>query len=182
MRKPTRNWARMAVPALLLATCGAAIATDAGPDADKVLYIRSEMAGPVNEATAALWDVGNAAMGEDGDIDPALMSDESWDRVAQAASALEAASNRMAEAQAIRAALPGHEQDEEPGTYSMADIQGYIDADPQLFQEMSRAMAHHSAKIRTAANARQAAETSLLVGELDQVCESCHTRYWYPEG
>ena len=173
-----RHWAWLTVPALLIGTCGAAIGADAG----ETLYVRSEMAGPVNDATTALWDVGNDAMGENGDIDPALMSDESWDRILAAASILEASSNRMADAQAIRAALPGHEQDEEPGTYAMADVQRYIDADPQLFRTMAREMADHSAKMRTAANAREASETSLLIGELDQVCEACHTRYWYPEG
>lgn len=177
MRK-SRNWARLAIPALIIGTCGAAI----GADTVETLYVRSEMIGPVNEATATMWDVGNDAIGEDGDIDPSLMADESWDRIAAAAKELEASANRMADAQIIRAALPGHEGDEQPGAYSMADVQLYIDEDPALFRAMARAMADHSAKVRAAANARRAGETSLLIGELDQVCEACHARYWYPDG
>lgn len=173
-----RRWAGVAIPALLIGICGAAIAADA----EETLYVRSEMLGAVNEATAALWDVGNNAMGENGDIDPRLMSEEAWDRIAAAAAILEASSRRMADAHTIKAALPGHELDEQPDAYSMADVQRYIDEDPQMFRAMAQAMADHSAKVQAAAHSRQAGETSLLIGELDQICETCHVRYWYPEG
>lgn len=173
-----RRLAGAAIPALLIGICGAAIAADG----DETLYVRSEMLGPVNEATAALWDVGNSAMGEDGEIEASLMSEESWDRIAAAAAILEASSRRMADAHAIKAALPGHELDEQPDAYSMADVQRYIDEDPQMFRAMAQAMADHSVKVQAAAHSRQASETSLLIGELDQICETCHARYWYPEG
>lgn len=175
-----RRLAMVVVPALVAAACGGALAEDGAGGG--TLYVRSEMQGPVNEATNALWDIGNNAMGDDGAMDPALMDEGKWAALAGAADRLETASNRMAEAGAIRAAIPGHEADVEPGAYSMEDVQSYIDADPAAFRLMAKALAQHAAKIGAAAKARDAEQAGSLVGELDQVCETCHAKYWYPEG
>ena len=78
--------------------------------------------------------------------------------------------------------MPGHERDVQPGAYSMKDVQAYFDADPQAFRIMARKLAEHAAKISAAAKAREGKQAGLLVGELDQLCESCHAKYWYPQG
>jgi hypothetical protein len=173
-----RILAMAAAPALLL-TLGAA---PMPAEDDGTLYIRSHMQGPVNDATNALWDIGNNAMDDEGGIDPAQMDDAKWERLIQAAGLLELSGQKMAETPTIKAAFPGHEKDVEPGAYSMADVQSYYDADPQAFRLMAQNLAAHAAKISAAAKAREAKQAGLLVGELDQVCEACHAKYWYPEG
>lgn len=146
------------------------------------LYIKSHMQGPVNDATNALWEIGNNAMDDEGGIDPAQMDDAKWEQIARSADLLEVSAEKMADTPIIRAALPGHERDEEPGAYSMVDVQAYYDADPEAFRLMAEQLADHAAKISAAAKARNAREAGLLIGGIDQVCESCHARYWYPEG
>lgn len=172
-----RKIAIIAGPVLALAALGA---VNASPD--DILYVRPAMQGGINDATNALWDIGNNAMDDTGGIDPALMDEEKWARLEEAALLLESESRKMAAAGTIRAAVPGEEMLEEPGTFSMADVQSYIDADPQTFRLLSTAMGDHSARIVKAARARDAETAGLLVGEVDQVCEACHALYWYPEG
>jgi len=172
-----RKLAIVAIPALLAALCSVAWASD-----DGTLYVRSEMQGPINDATNALWDIGNNAMDDEGGIDPAQMNDAKWEQLRQSAELLGLSAQKMAEAGTIRAAPSGHEQDEQPDAYSMEDVQSYIDADPQAYRLMARALGDHAKNIADAARAREAKKAGLLVGELDQVCEACHAKYWYPEG
>lgn len=172
-----RKLAMLAVPALILAGWGAVQASEGSE-----LYVRPLMQGGVNTAVNELWDIGNNAMNDTGGIDPAQMDDEKWARLENAATLLESESRKMAEAQIIHAALPGEGSVVEPGAYSMADVQSYLDADPQAFRLLASAMATHSGKIAAAAKARDAETAGQLVGEVDQVCEACHAKYWYPEG
>ena len=165
-------------PVLLLITAAAPMPSED----DGTVYIRSEMQGPIAEATNRLWDVGNNAMDDEGGIDPAQMDEAKWLELDRSAAVLEVASRQMADAPEIKAAFPGHERDVQPGAYSMKDVQSYFDADPQAFRLMARDLADHAAKISAAAKAREARQAGLLVGELDQVCESCHAKYWYPQG
>lgn len=176
-----RKLAMVALPALVLAMVGTAWAADGATDAGP-LYVRPAMQGPVNEATNALWDIGNNAMDDEGGIDPAQMDDAKWARLVEAAGVLEAEARVMENAQAIHAALPGEGSVVEPGAYAMEDVQRYIDADPQAFRLLAKALGDHAAKITAAANARDAKNAGLLVGEIDQVCEACHAQYWYPQG
>jgi cytochrome c556 len=46
---------------------------------------------------------------------------------------------------------------------------------------MGAAMAEHADKLGAAAQARDAAQAGEIVSQMDTVCESCHSRYWYPE-
>lgn len=171
-----RRIAMVAVPALLAALCGAALAED-----DGTLYVRSAMKGEVNAATLELWDVGNYAMDDQGGLDPARMDDGLWARLEAAAGLLEKHSAHMATATTLKSALPGDMETEE-GSYSMADVQIYLDSDPETFRAMAKDLGDHASKITAAAKARDAAAAGLLVGEVDQVCEACHAKYWYPEG
>jgi cytochrome c556 len=173
-----RKLAIAAAPLLLLALG----ATPMPEEGDGTLYIRSHMQGPINDATNALWEIGNNAMDDEGGLDPAQLDDARWAELIRAADLLGLASQKMADAPEIRAAFPGHEKDEEPGAYSMEDVQSYFDADPQAFRLMAQALADHSARISAAAKARDAKNAGLLIGEIDQVCETCHAKYWYPEG
>jgi len=169
----------MAAAPVLLLTLGAAPMPN---EDDGTLYIKSHMQGPVNDATNALWDIGNNAMDDEGGIDPKQMDDAKWERLIYSAGLLELSAQKMAETPEIKAAFPGHEKDEEPGAYSMADVQSYYDADPQAFRLMAKALADHAAKISAAAKARDTKNAGLLIGEIDQVCEACHAKYWYPNG
>jgi len=164
-----------APPALLLAA-GLAAQT-LGTTVD----VRAAMLEQVNPATLGIWDVGNNAMSETGGIDAALMTEESWARLSEAAARLDSASKKMAEAETILSAAPGNMPEGETAGASMAEIQSYIDADPDGFRAAARDLADYAANLSNAALNRDADAAGDLVAALDTVCEGCHAPYWYPE-
>jgi cytochrome c556 len=169
-------------PALLLAAWGAAGASVAWASDDEAVYVRQIMQGGIGTATTDLWAVGNKAMGDEGGIDPALMDDASWAKLEKSAELLESEARGMAQAEIIRAAVAEEADYEEPGTYSMADVQSYIDADPQAFRDLAGALGDHAAALAEAARNKDTATAGTLVDGLDSACEACHAKYWYPNG
>ena len=161
---------------LMLAACVTPAATQDGSTVD----VRHEMQAEINPAIVAIWDVGNNASDENGMLDGAQMTPELWDSMASAAAKLAASSDRMAAATNIHAASPGNmavEDYEVP----MAQVQAYIDADPQGFRAFSASMGALSRNLETAARDRDAAAAGTIVATMDTVCAACHARFWYAE-
>lgn len=147
-----------------------------------VLDVRAAMQQGINAATMEIWDVGNNAMGDDGGIDPAQMTPENWDRLAAAAEVLRGVALDMHGAQTIIAASPDNmPTGDEPGAVPMEDVQRFIDADPQGFRDAALVLADHAGLLVGAAQSRDARVAGDLVAQLDQVCEVCHSQFWYPE-
>jgi hypothetical protein len=165
--------------ALGIALATAALAADTD---DGQVIVRQEMLHGINDTTMEIWDVGNNAMGNNGGIDPSRMDDASWAKLADAADRLAADAQKMADAKLIRAASPDEAKDVEPGSFSLEDVQGYIDADPAAFRAFAAALAGHAGKLSAAARKHDAAAAGPLVDGLDSVCEACHAKYWYPQG
>lgn len=172
----------MSKPSALVATgalalFGAGALAQSGPD----LHTRQAMIDGVNPAAVAIWDVTNSAIDEEGTLDPVLMTAQNWGRIEDGATKLEAAAMRMAVARTLVADGPANlaSDDLPPGIASKEEIQAMIDADPQGFRAVARAMAERAAALVTAARQRNAAAVDELAAGLDQDCTSCHTRYWY---
>jgi cytochrome c556 len=144
------------------------------------LDVRATMQDRVNPAMLAIWDVGNNALNDDGGIDPKLMDDAKWARIAEAAGQLSAASRDIAAANTFIAAAPGNTEVGE-GEITMAAVQQHLDHDPAGLRQMAAALADHADNIAKAARAKDAKTAGDLIGETDAVCESCHMTYWYPE-
>jgi hypothetical protein len=167
--------------ALGIALVSVALAADADAEGGQVI-VRQEMQQGINDATMEIWDVGNNAMGNQGGIDPKLMDEASWTKLGTAAGRLAADAQKMADAKTILAADPAESKDVEPGSFSIEDVQGYIDGDPAAFRAFAAALAVHAEKLSTAAKDKDAAAAGPLVDQLDSVCEACHAKYWYPQG
>jgi len=144
------------------------------------LDLRAAMQKQVNPAALAIWDVGNNAMNDAGGIDPALMDDAKWSKLAEAAGQLSAVGKAIAAATNFKAAAEDNTAVGE-GEIAMAEVQRHVDADTAGFRQMGAAMAEHADKLGAAAQARDAAQAGEIVSQMDAVCESCHSRYWYPE-
>ena len=142
--------------------------------------VRAAMQQQVNPATMAIWDIGNNAMNDAGGIDPALMDDAKWSALAKAAGELSAAAKGLAAGTSFIASAPDNATVAE-GEIAMADVQKHLDADPEGFSQMATALAEHADKLAAAASAKDVATAGELVSGIDQVCESCHMTYWYPE-
>lgn len=143
-------------------------------------YIRNSMQTQVNPAIVAIWDVGNNAMDDSGGLDPALMSDERWNSLAEAAAKLAAEGERMAAAANIRAASPGNMATGE-FEISMEDVQRYLDADQQGFRTMGNEFAQIARMLENAAITRDIGTAGDMVARMDTSCSVCHAQYWYAE-
>ena len=165
--------------ALGIALASAALAADA--EGGQVI-VRQEMQEGINDATMEIWDVGNKTMGDQGGIDPNLMDEASWEKLGAAAGRLAADAQKLADAKTILAAALDESKDVEPGSFSIEDVQGYIDSDPAAFRAFAAALAAHAERLSAAAQEKDAAAAGPLVDQLDSVCEACHAKYWYPQG
>ena len=142
--------------------------------------VRATMQERVNPAMLAIWDVGNNALNDDGGIDPALMDDAKWARVAENADKIATAGHDISEAGAFIAAAADNSAVGE-GEITMTAVQQHIDANPDGLKQMGAAFSDHASRLATAARAKDAKTAGDLIGEMDGVCESCHLEFWYPE-
>lgn len=166
-------------PSAVVATAALALfAATALAQGGAPLTVRSAMTKRVDPAMLGIWDVTNNAMDEEGQLDAAQLTDEKWASIAAHADAIAAAARELAAAETIVAAAPD-DLDVGDGQETMASVQARIAADTSGFRMHSRLFAEHADKIAAAARAHDAATTGTLVGEMDAVCESCHSVYWY---
>lgn len=183
----------MRIPALIaplvLAACSTASAqapeyaaadAQAEAQAPAPFDVRHSMQTQINPAIVAIWDVGNNAMNDDGGLNPDLMNDERWNALAGAAAMLAAEGDHMAASGTIRAASPGNTATDE-FEIPMADVQRYLDADPQGFRNMGAEFAQLARMLETAAVARDIGTTGDLVARMDTSCSVCHAQFWYAE-
>lgn len=162
-----------------LAIGGSAIG-DARTPAAPPVDVRANMVEGVNPAALAIWDVGNAAMDENGGLDPAQMDDAAWGKVKEAAESLATYAHRLAAAKAIRASGPDLVDGKVPeGVSSRQQIQAMIDANPAGFLASAANMEQQAQALAAAAGKRDLKATGDLIASFDQACQACHQNYWY---
>jgi hypothetical protein len=129
-----------------------------------------------------VWGVGNAAIGDRGGIDPAKMSGEDWDKLADGATSLQQAALKIATMDPIVLTRPGVKilDEDEPLGDKSVDVQARFDKDPETLREMANVLAVHAGDIASAARAHDDARAGMLIDQLDGVCENCHVEFWYP--
>jgi cytochrome c556 len=164
---------------LSLAACSNESSEPAASDGDAIV-VRAAMVQHVNPATLAIWDIDNNAMADDGGLDPAQLDDATWTSLAEHARMMSAAAKSMTGAGKLQAASADNMSVAE-GEVTMAAVQKALDADPEGFRREAAALAAHADKLAAAAAAKDAKVAGDLVAGLDQVCESCHAKYWYPD-
>jgi hypothetical protein len=145
-----------------------------------VIDTREAMVAGINSAAVAIWDISSEARGEEGELDPTRMTDDSWSQLRDEAQSLESWARMMAEADTIHAAGPDLASCEvSEGVASRAEIQAMIDARPEMFRASARDLAERAGLLVAAARARDAAAAGHRAAEIDVPCQGCHTRYWY---
>jgi len=137
----------------------------------------------VARQTQVIWDVGNRAQDDQGNPDASKLSADDWSKLVDAAGNVRQVAQTLAQSQHILVAAAGVKIDGEgnPGAPGAKQVQAAIDANPQEFQALSQALARSMDQVAAAAKARDAAKLFDVSGELDQVCENCHVKFWYPE-
>jgi cytochrome c556 len=130
-----------------------------------------------------IWDVGNQAQDDKGNPDASKLKPTDWARVVTAGTQVKQVAQTLAKADHVMAAGPGQKIDGEGGSPeapTAKQVQGYIDADPQVFRAFSQALSVSMDQIVAAAQAKNAQKLFDVSGNLDQICEDCHVKFWYP--
>jgi cytochrome c556 len=151
--------------------------------ADTQLFLYPLMKGTVAPQAQLLWDVGNRALDDDGNPSVAKLTAADWTKLAAAAQKMKAASTAMADAAKVIVAPPGTKLQDEgaPGQATSKQIQGFIDANPKDFADHARALADVSDGFLKAAASKDAKTLGDASARLDEICEACHIKYWYPD-
>jgi cytochrome c556 len=134
--------------------------------------------------TQVIWDVGNNAQDAAGNPDASKMKAADWAKVGAAAGKVKDAASALAKAPKVLAAAPGQKIDGEggtPGAFGAKEVQKAIDANPKVFQAFAVQLTKSMEELVVAAKAKDAKKLFDVSGRLDQECEGCHVKFWYPD-
>ncbi len=143
--------------------------------------IQEIMNSHVDPAADFLWEAVSTEVTLQGTVEHRPESDAEWFDLRHAAIRLIESANLLV-MDGRRVASEGHtlEDAHVPGISSAEDIQQAIDADRPAFFAHAHELHAAASQILQAVDAR---DTHALVeagGKLDEACESCHLKYWYP--
>jgi len=139
------------------------------------------MLDPVDVSADFLWESVATVSTTTGTEDKQPRTDAEWKVVRQKSLLLMEAANLLAiEGRVV--AHPGQQLEEPGGATDLtpAQAQALIDQDPAAFLGFAKAMQDAAGELVVAIDKRDVDAYLEAGGALDEVCESCHTRYWYP--
>lgn len=160
----------------LMAVSALAASTAAPPN------LHALMKNVVAGQAQVIWDVSSNALDADGNPDTSKMTAADWNRIGVAAGKVKESAQALASAEHVLVAAPGQKlQDEEnPGALDAKAVQRLIDSNPKAFSAFATAMATSMDELVAATRARDLTKVNDVSGVLDQICESCHKQFWYP--
>jgi cytochrome c556 len=128
-----------------------------------------------------MWAIG--AQDDQGNPDASKLAADDWTQLTDAAGKVRQVAQTLTHSEHILAAAPGVKIDGEgnPDAPGAKQVQAALDANPKEFQALSQALATSMDQVVAAAKAKDAAKLFDVSGALDQVCEDCHVKFWYPE-
>jgi len=139
------------------------------------------MLDPIASNADALWNAVGSVSTPTGSKDLAPSTDAEWAAVRQKALGLmEAANLLVVEGRVV--AHPDQKLKDPPGPTDLtpAQAQAAIDKDRAAFVGFAAALQSAAGGMLAAIDKRDLEAYSTAGGTLDEVCESCHTRFWYP--
>ena len=169
---------------VLLAGCaksGNAVPAVQPPAFQLTASIQDIMHGIVDPAADALWDSVGTEVTHKGEVHNQPRSVEQWNAVRNSAIALTEASNLLImDGRQVVHAGKEVEDAHVTGIQSASEIQAEIAKDRQAWIGFAQAL-HATGEQALQAIDAQDATRLLHAGEaLDEVCEACHLKYWYP--
>ncbi|HEV8331988.1 MAG TPA: cytochrome c [Steroidobacteraceae bacterium] len=132
--------------------------------------------------TQVIWDVGNQAQDDQGNPDASKLAAGDWTQIIDAAGKVRQVAQTLAQSAQVIVAAPGEKIEGEGNADALGakQVQAAIDAQPAEFRARSQALAASMDQIIAAAKAKDAKKLFDVSGALDQVCEDCHMKFWYP--
>lgn len=128
-----------------------------------------------------LWESVATISNEKGIEERQPRTDEEWADVRRKAITVIEASNLLAmEGRRVVAEGKKLEDSEVEGILKPEEIQKLIDGDRASFVERAHGLHSAGVAVLTAIEARNPQALSEAGGALDEACENCHLKYWYP--
>jgi hypothetical protein len=175
--------ATSAVLVMVLAGCSQkspapAEAPPVGPVA--VASIQEIMKAVVEPASNGVWKPPASISDPEAKATPA-QKDADWLAVRHAAVTLSESANLLVMPGRKTVAAGGKIQDEGlAGNLPSAEIQKLIESDPAEFRKYAKALQDATLETMTAIDAKNADVLTEKGGKIDEACEACHLKYWYP--
>lgn len=174
----------LALPLGLLAACAKAPSSTAVPAfaPQPQASVLDLMAGPIDAAADALWDAVGTESTAKGPVDKVPQTDADWAKLRMHAVMLAEMSNLlMIEGRLV--ARSGQALENPPGEGDLTPEQSLaqINANRQAFNGFAKVMQDTAITSIKAIDARNVDALLEAGGALDEACETCHTRFWYPK-
>ena len=149
------------------------------PDFRLTATIKDLMDSVVDPSADYLWDSVSTIVTRKGIDERRPRTDEDWKQVRRRAIALIEAPNLLI-MEGRKVARPG-EKSENPGIeLGPEDIQEIIDGDRATFIQRAHALQDAGLKALAAIDRKDADGLSDAGETIDEACEQCHLKYWYP--
>ncbi|HEV7691724.1 MAG TPA: cytochrome c [Hyphomonadaceae bacterium] len=151
------------------------------PEMRPYASIQELMLNMVDPSAEALWASVSATYSRSGAVINEPKSEEDWAALRGHALILAEAGNLLIMKDRPVAVKGGKVADEgSPGILTTFQIQAQIAQNPARFAERARALQDKAEKMVQAIDRKDASAIELIGGELDEACEACHKKYWYP--
>jgi cytochrome c556 len=129
-----------------------------------------------------IWDIGNRAQDDEGNIDARKLTAADWAKIAAAAGRVKRAAQSLASAPHVMAAAPGQkiQSEGEPSAFGASDVQRALDAQPKVFGAFTQQLVGSMDEVLASVTSHDGRKLGEVSNRLDEVCESCHKLFWYP--
>jgi hypothetical protein len=139
------------------------------------------MQSEVDPSADALWESVATISNEKGIEERQPRTDEEWAAVRRhAITVIEASNLLVMDGRRVVAEGKKLEDSEVEGILKPEEIQKAIDGDRASFVERAHALHSAGIAILAAIDSRNVPALSAAGGALDEACENCHLKYWYP--
>jgi hypothetical protein len=140
------------------------------------------MLDPIDSSADFLWEAVATVSTEAGIEEYQPRTDEEWETVRRKAlSIMEGANLLVTEGRPV--AHPGQQLEDPPGPgdYTPEQAQQQIEKERATFVAYARALQSTAGDLKNAIEKRDLDAYLEAGGALDEACEACHTKFWYPD-
>jgi cytochrome c556 len=177
--------AAIGTTALLALLCSCSSKEAAAPAATTAAAEKSIldlMRDPIASNAEALWNAVGTVSTETGSKDLAPSTDAEWAAVRLKATTLMEAADQLVTPGRVMAHPDQKLKDPAgPGDFTPAQAQAALEKDRAAFAAFAAALKAAGGSIVAAIDKRDVEAYQSAGGTLDEVCEACHKRFWYPE-
>jgi len=168
---------------LFAVACGAGQsgpAAGAAPAFRTDFSVREVMASMISPGATALWDAVAVTVGASGEQDEIPKSDEEWAEVRRDGIMMTEATNLLL-IPGRHVAPPGATSANPGAELEPAEIERLVNDHWQEWVLFANALHDIGLKALETVDARDPEALTLVGGDIDAACESCHQRFWYPD-